>query len=133
MQRVDDNTSRLHAALRSQLAAQDRRRRQLEDRLRYFDPRPRLARSRNRLNALAFRADSLIRAALARANRRIENAETKLIQLNPRQVLTRGYAIVLNDAGAIVRNAAAAPPGSGVKLLFAEDAVKARVTESPAE
>jgi exodeoxyribonuclease VII large subunit len=133
MQRVDDNTARLHSALRSQLAAHSRKRHQLEDRLRYFDPRPRLARSRNRLHALAFRADSLIRASLARARRRVENAETKLGQLNPRLVLTRGYAIVLNDAGAIVRNATAAPAGSDIRLLFAEDAIKARVTESPAE
>lgn len=133
MQRVDDHTSRLHAALRGQLAAQDRKRRQLEDRLRYFDPRPRLARSRGRLNALSFRLDSLIRANLARSHRRIENAETKLGQLNPRLVLTRGYAIVLDEAGIIVRNAAAAPSGTDIRLLFAEDAVKARVTESPAE
>src|SRR5579863_5117964 len=84
MQRVDDNTVRLHAALRSQLAARERKRRQLEDRVRYFDPRPRLARSRDRLNSLGFRMDALIRASLARAHRRIENAETKLGQLNPR-------------------------------------------------
>jgi exodeoxyribonuclease VII large subunit len=131
MQRVDDNTARLHAALRSQIAARGRKRRQLEDRLRRFDPRPRLARSRDRLNSLAFRADSLIRAVLTRAQRRIANAETKLGQLNPRLVLTRGYAIVLGEGGMIVRNAAAAPAGSEVRLLFAEDAVKARVTESP--
>jgi exodeoxyribonuclease VII large subunit len=133
MQRVDDNTARLHAALRSHLAARDRKRRQLEDRLRQFDPRPRLARSHQRLNSLTFRANALIRAGLVRAHRRIENAETKLGQLNPRLVLTRGYAIALDDAGAIVRNAAAAPAGSNIKLLFAEDAVKALVTKSPAD
>jgi len=133
MQRVDDNTARLHAALRSQLAARDRKRRQLEERLRHFDPRPRLARSRDRLNSLAFRAQASIRACLVGSHRRIENAETKLGQLNPRLVLTRGYAIVLDETGVIVRNAAAAPAGSNVKILFAEDAVKARVTESPAD
>jgi exodeoxyribonuclease VII large subunit len=133
MQRVDDNTSRLHAALRSQLAAWDRKRRQFEDRLRHFDPRPRLARSRDRLNALSFRMDTMMRASLERRHRRIENADTKLGQLNPRLVLTRGYAIVLDDKGAIVRGAAAAPAGSHIRLLFAEDAVTARVIESPAE
>ena len=133
MQRVDDNTSRLYAALRSQLAGRDRKRRRLEERLRHFDLRPRLARSRERLNALSFRAVSLIRAGLTRQRRSVENAETKLGQLNPRLVLTRGYAIVLNDAGAIVHGAASAPAGSSIKLLFAEDAVKAKVTESPAE
>ena len=133
MQRVDDSTARLHAAMRSQVAARERKRRQLEDRLRQFDPRPRLARSHQRLAALTHRADSLIRVSLVRAHRRLENAETKLGQLNPRLVLTRGYAIVLDDAGTIVRNAAAAPAGSHIRLMFAEDAVKARVTESPAQ
>lgn len=133
MQRVDDNTARLHAALRSQLGARERKRRLLEDRLRHFDPRPRLARSQQRLDALAHRADSLIRACLVGAHRRLENATTKLGQLNPRLVLTRGYAIVLDDSGAIVRSATAVPAGSDIRLMFAEDAVKARVTQSPAE
>ena len=43
------------------------------------------------------------------------------------------HAIVLDDAGAIVRSAATAPAGSDIKLMFAEDAVKARVTQSPAK
>ena len=133
MQRVDDNTARLHAALRNQFAAQNRKRRQLEDRLRFFDPRPRLARNRERLNALTFCAQSAMRAAVARADRRVENAGTKLEQLNPRLVLARGYAIVLDEAGAIVRGATAAPQGAAIRLLFAKDAVRARVTESPAE
>jgi exodeoxyribonuclease VII large subunit len=133
MQRVDDNTARLHAALRTQLAARGRKRRRLEDQLRYFDPRPRLARSRERLSALSFRAATLIHARLDRPRRAIDNAGAKLSQLNPRLVLTRGYAIILDEAGAIVRDAASAPIGSNVRLMFAEDAVKARVTESPAE
>lgn len=133
MQRVDENTARLQAAIRTQLAAHLRRRRDLEERLRFFDLRPGLARSRDRLNALSFRMDSLVRRNLTRARRRLENEETKLVQLNPRLVLARGYAIVLDNAGAIVRNAAAAPAGASVKLLFAEDSVKATVIESPAE
>ena len=92
-----------------------------------------MARSRDRLNSLAFRAQSRIRACLVGSHRRIENAETKLGQLNPRLVLTRGYAIVLDEAGSIVKNAAAAPAGSDVRILFAEDAVKARVTGSLAK
>jgi exodeoxyribonuclease VII large subunit len=133
VQRVDDNTSRLHAAIRSRIAAETRRRHLLEDRLRLFDLRPRLARSRERLNLLTHRAESAIRASLRQAHRRFENTETKLGQLNPRLVLARGYAIVLDDMGSIVRTAAAAPSGASLKLMFEEDAVKVQVTESPAE
>jgi exodeoxyribonuclease VII large subunit len=133
MQRVDENAARLSAALRALLAARERRRRQLEERLRLFDLRPRLARSRDRLNSLTHRAESLTRERLSQTRRRLENAEAKLGQLNPRLVLARGYAIVLDDSGAIVRNASGARQGDTVKLMFAEDAVKARITESPAE
>jgi len=132
-QRVDDCASRLQASMRAQLAGQDRRMRLLEERLRHFDLRPRIARGRDRLNSLTFRLNSLTRERLTRAARRVENADSKLGQLNPRLVLARGYAIVLNDDGQIVRNAASAPAGSEVNLMFAEDAVKARVTESPAK
>ncbi|HVW08580.1 MAG TPA: exodeoxyribonuclease VII large subunit, partial [Bryobacteraceae bacterium] len=133
MQRVDENTSRISAAARTRLAAHERRRRQLEERLRFFDLRPRVARSRERLNLLTHRAESLARERILQPRRRLETAETKLGQLNPRLVLARGYAIVLDDAGAIVRNALGARAGDTVKLMFAEDAVKARVTESPSE
>jgi len=91
------------------------------------------ARSRERLTSLTHRAESLTRDRLSQSRRRLETADAKLGQLNPRLVLGRGYAIVLDDAGAIVRNASGARSGDTVKVMFAEDAVKARITESPAE
>ncbi|HEU5021978.1 MAG TPA: exodeoxyribonuclease VII large subunit, partial [Bryobacteraceae bacterium] len=118
---------------RAFLAARQRRRRHLEERLHFFDLRPRLARSRERLNALTHRAESLARGRLTESRRRLETADAKLSQLNPRLVLARGYAIVLDDAGSIVRGAAGARSGNTVKVMFAEDAVKARIIESPAE
>jgi exonuclease VII large subunit len=51
--------------------------------------------------------------------------------LNPRLVLSRGYAIVLSAEGEIVKAAAGAPADSEIRLLFAEDSVKAKVIESP--
>ncbi len=131
MQRVDDNIARLHAALRAQLATQDRKRRQLEDRVRSFDLMTEAGTEQERLNVSSFRAATLVRARLERQRRRVENAAAKLGQLNPRLVLTRGYAIVLDESGAIVRGAAGTSAGAEIRLLFAEDAVKARVIESP--
>jgi len=130
-QRVDDAEERLKAAMRRQLAAHERRRRGLEEKLRWFDLRPRLRRDRERMNEASFRLAALARAALNKRRQRFETVTAKLGQLNPRLVLARGYAIVLNERGEIVKEAAAAPAGSDVRLLFAEDAVRARVTESP--
>jgi len=130
-QRVDDAEERLRTAMRRQLAAHERRRRALEEKLRYFDLRPRFRRDRERMNAASGRVESLIRAALNQRRQRFAMLHAKLTQLNPRLVLSRGYAIVLSENGGIVREAADAPAGSEVKLMFAHDAVRAKVTASP--
>ncbi|HYA16329.1 MAG TPA: exodeoxyribonuclease VII large subunit [Bryobacteraceae bacterium] len=132
MQRVDDNEERLRTAIRQQIAARERRRRVLEERLRHFDLRPRLRRDRQRLNAASFRLASIMQARLHQRRQRFETAAAKLSQLNPRLILTRGYAIVMNDAGAILREANAAPPGSGLRILFADSELRAVVSpDSP--
>ena len=130
MQRVDDAQERLRAALRTQLASRERKRRALEDKLQYFDLRPRFRRDRARLNDASARAEALLFAALSRARQRFERASAKLDQLNPRLVLSRGYSIVLNDRGEIVREAAATSPGADLRLLFAKDSLTARVIET---
>jgi exonuclease VII large subunit len=43
-------------------------------------------------------------------------------------VLARGYAIVLDEQARIVKEAAAAPQGSELTVLFERDTVKAKVT-----
>jgi len=130
-QRVDDAEERLRNAMRRQLAAHERTRRALEEKLRYFDLRPRLRRDRERMNVASARAEALIRAALNKRRQRFAMLDAKLTQLNPRLVLSRGYAIVITEGGAIVREAADAPAGTDVKLMFARDAVRATVTASP--
>jgi exodeoxyribonuclease VII large subunit len=126
-QRVDDNTERLRAAITRQLAARERTRRTLEERLRWFDLRPRLRRDRERLNEASVRATGVIRQQMSHRRQRFETLTTKLTQLDPRLVLSRGYAIVLNDSGHIVRAATDVPVGSEIKVVLAKDTVKAQV------
>jgi exodeoxyribonuclease VII large subunit len=128
-QRLDDATERLRAAVRRQLAGRERRRRGLEEQLRYFDLRPRLRRDRERLNESAAKMAAVMRLQLNRRRQRFEMLATKLVQLDPRLVLSRGYAIVRNDRAGIVREAADAPAGSEVEILLAKDALKARIIE----
>ena len=69
-----------------------------------------------------------MRAQLTARRRRYENAAARLGQLDPRLVLARGYAIVLDSSGAVIHGAAATPTGTDVKIVFAQDAIRARVT-----
>jgi len=129
MQRVDDNAERLRTAIRSRMAGLEKRRRNLEDQLRYYDLRPRLRRDRERMNTASSRLETLAQQVLARRRQRLGMLTAKLEQLNPRMVLARGYAIVLNDQGQIVKESASAPAGSEIRVLFARDGLKATVTE----
>jgi exodeoxyribonuclease VII large subunit len=127
-QRVDDASERLRLATRRYLAGRERTRRTLEDRLRYFDLRPRLRRDRERLLSASVRAAAIMRRQMTERRQRFEMLSTKLTQLDPRLILSRGYAIVLNDQNRIVRDAADAPVGSDVNIMLAKDALTARVT-----
>ncbi len=129
-QRVDDAAERLRAGIRRYLAGRERARRALDEQLRYFDLRPRLRRDRERLNEASARAADIMRRQMTQRRQRFELLSTKLTQLDPRLVLSRGYAIVLNDRSRIVREAADAPVGSDVKVMLAKDALTARVTGS---
>jgi exodeoxyribonuclease VII large subunit len=129
-QRIDDLEERLRAGIRSMTGTREKQRRDLEGRLRYYDLRPRLRRDRERLNTSAFRTESLMRGLLNQRRQRFEMLSAKLGQLDPRLVLSRGYAIVLNESSTVVREASGAPVGSEVKILFAKDALTARVTGS---
>ncbi len=126
-QRVDDSAERVRAAIRAHLGARERTRRAIEERLRYFDLRPRLRRDRERLQIASTRAVEIMRRRLTERRRRLETLSTKLTQLDPRLILSRGYAIVLNDQDRIVREASDARVGSDVKVLLAKDSLKARI------
>jgi exodeoxyribonuclease VII large subunit len=126
-QRLDDAEERLRTSMRKRLAELGRMRRTLDERLRFFDLRLRFRRDRERMSAATFRAEALLRAGLNRRRQRFEMLSAKLGQLNPRLVLARGYAIVLNDRGEIVKEAARAPVGSEVRVLLSTDSLRARV------
>jgi len=127
-QRVDDAGERLRAAVRKHLAGRERARRAFEEQLRWFDLRPRLRRDRERLSSASVRAAALMRRQMTERRQRFETLSTKLTQLDPRLILSRGYAIVLTDRNRIVREAADAPAGSDVKVMLAKDTLTARVT-----
>jgi exodeoxyribonuclease VII large subunit len=126
-QRVDDAEERLRTLVRKRLADLERVRRGLDARLRFFDLRLRFRRDRERMTEAAFRAEALMRAGLHRRRQRFEMVSAKLGQLNPRLVLARGYAIVLNESGEIVKEPAKAPVGSEVRVLLSTDSLRARI------
>jgi exodeoxyribonuclease VII large subunit len=126
-QRVDELDYRMRG--RAQTAASIRRKR-LEDltaRLRSLDLRLRMARARQRLEAADTAAAQLIHLRLTRAHGRLNPLVAHLTQLSPLKILERGYAIVTNEDGAIVKQPTDAAPDSQVDIRIAQGRMAARV------
>ena len=126
LQGVDEREYRLRDCLRAALEMRSRARRALDERLRRFDVRPRLAAATRRLEAADTRAAQTIQLRLARRRSRLEQLSAKLSQLSPLAILERGYAIVSNQSG-ILKDAAAAPHGTRVHVQLAHGELDASV------
>ena len=92
---------------------------------------PRLDVAQQRLESVS---RALVRAAGGRAeaaSQRFAAAAAGLELVSPRAVLSRGYAIVRDDDGRIVRAARQAPPGTSLRIELGQGALRARVTGTP--
>ena len=128
LQRIDEQEFRLRERIRAVVDHRESIRRALETRLRRFDMRPRLAADRRRLDAAESLAIQGMRGHLARRRSRLEQLSAKLSQLSPMRILERGYAIVSNREG-ILKDAAAAPPGSTIHVRLAKGELDASVSQ----
>jgi exodeoxyribonuclease VII large subunit len=129
LQRIDEQEFRMRERVRALLEGRERTRRSLEDRLRKFDVRPRLAADRRRMDAAHNATLQLMRARLAQDHNRLGQLSAKLSQLSPLRVLERGYAIVSNANG-IVKDAVEAPPNSEIRVRLARGRLEAVVLKS---
>jgi exodeoxyribonuclease VII large subunit len=129
-QRVDELEFRLRDRLRTLHERYARAQRSLAARLHYFDMRPRFAIDRHRLDTAHASAAQSMRWQLARRRGAVEQLSAKLSQLSPLLILERGYAIVTNEAGNIVKESAAALVDSGIHVRLAKGRLDAKVTGS---
>lgn len=134
-QRLDEATFRLERAENQLLERSHRRWEIASASVRHYDARQRLAAIRQRLDA--HRA-TLISAAQARllAGRAVLDRRTAALEaLSPVAILNRGYALVFDANGQLVKDAARLQPGDDVTARVARGSVRARVNsvELPTE
>jgi exodeoxyribonuclease VII large subunit len=110
--RLDDATARLAALTLRSLARRRETLGRARTRLASQEPRARLARHRAALLAQATRLAHVTRMRLERSGGELARAAARLQALSPLAVLARGYGLVLDDAGAVVRDLHALRPGS---------------------
>ena len=127
LQRIDELGYRMRERVRAALDARERARRGLDTRLQRFDPRSRLAQRRRRMEALEHAAVQAAWTRLRQPQAKLDQLAAKLSQLSPLRILERGYAIVSNERG-IVKDAAEAPPQSGIHVRLAKGEIDAIVS-----
>ena len=77
----------------------------------------------NRLRLAISNKISAMEAAVTMLEQRIKGAD-------PRNVLTRGYALVADDAGVVLASAASVRPGQRLQILFADGSIAVEVLDS---
>lgn len=99
----------------------------LDHRLRRMDLRLRFAEAHRVLQALQTEACQLISERLARSTGRRDRLSAQLSQLSPLRVLDRGYAIVQDESGRVIKAATDAPVGTDVRIRLAHGGLVAQV------
>jgi exodeoxyribonuclease VII large subunit len=128
-QRVDELQYQLDAAWHRQSRQMTERLQKLEARLLRQDVSHRMRVVRERLEMLDGRIVHAELELLQRWKGRQARAEGLLQAVSPLAVLNRGYALVFDEAGVLIRDAAAASDGGLITTRFAQSMLTSRVLE----
>ena len=124
-QGIERATTVVHRALGRRLQRVD----ELDFRLRSLDPRLRLPRPAA-AGAGRGRLRDRIRLKMVRARAALDSLAAQLTHLSPLGILERGYAIVQDQQGRIVKDAEAAPVEILLDVRLAKGRLRAKVTRS---
>jgi exodeoxyribonuclease VII large subunit len=126
-QRLDDFSLRLEAAVSSELRQHQREVAELAAAVLRHDPRQQLGRARERLTACRIRLDRTLERRTHESSARLSALDARLHSLSPLAVLERGYALVLNAAGSVVRTTNQIAAGDQVTTRLSDGAFISRV------
>ena len=129
-QRLDEIVFRLAVAFHDSLRDYLRRLEIASARVRHFDFRRSLAITRTKLDAGANALVRAMQARVAQDRARFEQLSGKLDALSPVRILDRGYALVFDSRGTLVKNAALLQPGEEISARVSSGRFTAEVKET---
>jgi exodeoxyribonuclease VII large subunit len=129
-QKLDDLTYRLERGERQTLEQLRRRWESVSATVRHYDLRRVLAAIRAELDAGTSAMVSAMRNQLLQNKVRLERMSRALEALSPLAVLQRGYALIFDAAGNLVKDAAQVNPGDAIRARLARGEIQAAVTAS---
>lgn len=103
----------------------------LYNRLARCSPATRIQSDRQRLDELTDRAARALTYQLQLQRAQLVGLEHRLVTLNPQSILARGYAIVTQEDGSLVRQVAQVHPGSRLNIRLSDGKFSARVIDDP--
>ena len=129
-QRLDELDQRMTRAVRRRLQGWRERLRWLRGRAALASPAARLARRTLEIEDLRQRLVRALRLMLAAQRERLLPLARTLHAVSPLATLDRGYAIVKNERGEILRDAADAPAQTFIEARLAKGSIRAKVQGS---
>jgi exodeoxyribonuclease VII large subunit len=126
-QKLDDLGYRLDKAERRLIEQHRRRWERASAAVRHYDARRMLAGIRRDLVSHTATLAASIRTALLRRGSRLEQLEHQLKALSPVAILERGYALVFDSAGRLVKDSARVDIGDDISARLARGTITARV------
>jgi exodeoxyribonuclease VII large subunit len=130
-QKLDDLKNRLERAER-QILEQQRRRLELAGAaVRHYDVRRMLAGIHKELDARVAALAATARTLLLRRRSMVSQLSGQLEALSPLAILDRGYALVFDSSGTLLKDAAAVHAGNEISARLAKGTVHATVNRRP--
>ena len=129
-QRIDELRLRLEASTQHRLHTPAQHLAALEARLRRQNPALRIATTQRRLQAANDRLHRTATQIVAIHQTRLNRAAAHLEALSPVAVLARGYALIYDEGGALLRSAADTAPGQTIRARLGQGTLAANVTET---
>jgi exodeoxyribonuclease VII large subunit len=131
-QRLDELAYRLETALR-RLLEHDRRRWEFAAAaVRYYDVRQRLRAIEEQLESRTAALAAAFRNALLERKSQLERLAGSLLALSPLAILERGYALVFDSSGKLIKDPDAVRAGDDISARVAKGEIRAVVKEKRA-
>jgi exodeoxyribonuclease VII large subunit len=127
-QKVDEQRFRLEKAERQLLERYHRRCENVSATVRHYDARRRLAAIRQQLQAQVANLAAATHTRLLESRGALNRRSASLEALSPLAILNRGYALVFDAKGRLVKDAARLKAGDELSARLARGRVRARVT-----
>jgi len=126
-QRLDELTFSLEKAERKLLAHDRRRWERASAAVRHYDARRVLSGMRRDVTSRTSSLTALMNSVLLRHQARLERLDHQLKALSPLAILERGYALVFDASGGLVKSSAQVETGEEISARLAQGRLRARV------